>query len=201
MASFFKVLKSNQAFVWLAAAVLIVSSVTGYLFHDTVKPVVKEALKQLEEVVRNVQENPTYANTFFMIFWNNVRATFLMMLSGYLFGLLPFLALLSNGFMLGYVLYEVSDLRDVHPLVLFVQQILPHGILELPAMIIAAGFGLKLGWLALRGIGALLGGSRKKGIGREFRESFRQFATVFAGVVVLLFFAAAIEAGLIVVFG
>lgn len=197
MRTFVIALKRNQVFLWTAAILLFASSVFGYMFHDEVKPVVEEALQQLKGIAETLQQDPSYWNTFITIFWNNLRATFVMLAAGFFFGVFPMFALLLNGFMLGYVLYDAADQYGIHPLTLFVQQILPHGILEFPAIIIASGFGLKFGWLAIRGIISIGSATARIRIRRQFGESIRQLPAVLMGIVVLLLFAAVIEAGLI----
>lgn len=197
MRSFTAILNRNKSFLWTAALLLFGSSVLGYMFHDQVKPLVDEALKQLADIAQSLQSNPSYMNTFFTIFWNNLRATFIMLVTGFLFGIFPAFSLLLNGFMLGFVLHDAAAQYDVHPFALFVSQILPHGVLEFPAIIIAAGFGLKFGWLTLRGIGSIFSEQVRVSVGKQFREAFRQLPLVFLGIVVLLVLAAAIEAGLI----
>lgn len=197
MRVFVIILKRNQVFLWTAATLLFVSSVFGYMFHDEVRPAVEEALKQLEGIAESLQQDPSYWNTFITIFWNNLRATFVMLTAGFFFGVFPMFALLLNGFMLGYVLYDAADQFDIHPFTLFVQQILPHGILEFPAIIIAAGFGLKFGWLAIRGIASIWSSTLRTSLRRQFGESIRQLPVVLTGIILLLLFAAGIEAGLI----
>lgn len=197
MRSFAAILRRNRSFLWTATLLLFGSSVLGYMFHDEVKPLVDEALKQLAEIAQSLQSDPSYLNTFLTIFWNNLRATFIMLVTGFIFGVFPVFSLLLNGFMLGYVLYDAATQYDVHPFTLFVTQILPHGVLEFPAIIIAAGFGMKFGWLVLRGLGSIFSEQIRVSVGKQFREAFRQLPIVLLGIVVLLVFAAAIEAGLI----
>lgn len=197
MRTFVKILRENQPYLWTAAVLLFGSSVLGYVYHDEVKPLVMEALERIEGIVQSLEENPTYWNTFSMIFLNNLQATFVMLLSGFFFAIFPTFSLLLNGFMLGYVLYDAALQYDVHPLRLFVLQILPHGVMEFPAIIIAGGFGLKFGWLVIRGIGAIWNKRGRKKVGKQFRRSFRQLPLVFFGIIVLLLLAALIESGLI----
>lgn len=197
MRYFINILKQNQSFLWTATVLLFGSGVLGYAFHDEVKPVVEVALQQLEEIAASLQSEPGYWNAFVTIFFNNLRATFVMLAAGFFFGIFPAFSLVLNGFMLGYVLYDAATQYDIHPLALFVQQILPHGVLEFPAIIIAAGFGLKFGWLVIRGLGSIWSEKIRISVGQQFRQSFRQLPVVFLGIVLLLLFAAAIEAGLI----
>lgn len=77
------------------------------------------------------------------LFWHNFRAAIGMAVMGVAFGLYPLLGITLNGFIVGMVL--AISLSQGQLLVFFVG-ILPHGVFEIPALIIAAGAGLYLGW-------------------------------------------------------
>ena len=79
---------------------------------------------------------------FFVILLNNSAKSFAVLLSGILFGLVPLIAVATNGYILG-VAYlfapgEVGYLQAA-------KEVLPHGVLEIPAIILTAGYGLWLG--------------------------------------------------------
>jgi stage II sporulation protein M len=79
---------------------------------------------------------------FFVILLNNSAKSFAILLSGILFGLVPLIAVAVNGYILG-VAYlfasgEVGYLKAA-------KTVLPHGVLEIPAVIISAASGLWLG--------------------------------------------------------
>lgn len=76
------------------------------------------------------------------IFFNNISKSLIALLSGFFFGLGPVIFILSNGFIIGLVLYSA---RIKLGLAATLAGILPHGIMELPAVFIAAGAGLWLG--------------------------------------------------------
>ena len=79
---------------------------------------------------------------FFVILLNNSAKSFAILLSGILFGLVPLIAVAVNGYVLGvaYLLAsgEVGYLKAA-------KSVLPHGVLEIPAVILTAGYGLWLG--------------------------------------------------------
>ena len=79
---------------------------------------------------------------FFVILLNNSAKSFAILLSGILFGLVPLIAVATNGYVLG-VAYlfasgKVGYLKAA-------KVVLPHGVLEIPAIILSAGYGLWLG--------------------------------------------------------
>ena len=79
---------------------------------------------------------------FFVILLNNSAKSFAVLLAGILFGLVPLLAVATNGYILG-VAYLFAS-RGVG-YVQAAKTILPHGVLEIPAVLLAAAYGLWLG--------------------------------------------------------
>ncbi len=79
---------------------------------------------------------------FLIIFLNNSFTAFLIIILGIVFGIFPFLALFSNGLLLGIVVYFAQT--TVNWLTIFAL-IFPHGIIEIPAIILASAIGFKLG--------------------------------------------------------
>jgi stage II sporulation protein M len=79
---------------------------------------------------------------FAFILFNNSVKTFVVLVLGILFGVLPLIAVATNGYLLGVVYLfasgEVGYLQAV-------KAVLPHGVLEIPAVILSAGYGLWLG--------------------------------------------------------
>jgi uncharacterized membrane protein SpoIIM required for sporulation len=81
------------------------------------------------------------------IILNNVRVAVICFATGVLFGVIPALVLLSNGWIIGAIAAAVHqggyDLQ-------FWSLIAPHGVLELSIIVIAGGTGLMLGDAVLR---------------------------------------------------
>ena len=124
---------------------------------------------------------------FFAILLNNSAKSFAVLLSGILFGLVPLLAVVANGYILG-VAYLFAS-RGVG-YVQAAKTILPHGVLEIPAIILAASYGLWLGVTFAKRI-------RQRnlvGFGYQVRHAIRIF---FLVVFPLFILAALIETFLI----
>jgi len=79
---------------------------------------------------------------FFVILLNNSAKSFAILLSGILFGLVPLLAVATNGYILGIAFLFASEKVGI---VKAAKAVLPHGVAEIPAVIIAASYGLWLG--------------------------------------------------------
>jgi stage II sporulation protein M len=79
---------------------------------------------------------------FFAILLNNSAKSFAILLSGILFGVIPLIAVATNGYILGIAyLYAFENVGYVQA----AKAVLPHGVLEIPAVILAASYGLWLG--------------------------------------------------------
>ena len=116
-----------------------------------------------------------------LIFGNNSLVALLAILGGFIFGLLPLWYLVSNGYLVGFVSTEVVALRGLSEL----WRLLPHGIFELPAVLICMGLGLRIGFELF---------DKKRSVKKTFIESMRFYIFV---VIPLLFLAAVIEGVLI----
>ena len=105
---------------------------------------------------------------------------------GILLGLIPIFYSITNGVILGYVFSKIYNLSGFSEF----WRILPHGIFELPAIIISMALGLKLGLFFY-----------SSNTWKEFKQrvmgSFRTFIFV---VIPLLVIAALIEGLLITYF-
>ena len=118
------------------------------------------------------------------IFLNNALKTLIVIVAGRLAGLLPVIFLLINGYVLGVVFYTTLHTKGVWS---FIVAIVPHGALELPAVLLGTGIGLMLG---ARAIGHLL----KKNTVDLSAEMGRALRFFLAVIVPLLIASALIEA-------
>jgi stage II sporulation protein M len=118
------------------------------------------------------------------IFFNNAFKTLLAILFGVLLGVIPGFFLLANGIALGVAWSVSSRARGAW---LSLLSLLPHGVLELPAVFLGTSIGLMIGIQVLR---RLIGKSEAK-IGGELLQGLRYFCTV---IIPLLFIAALVEA-------
>ncbi len=116
---------------------------------------------------------------------------------GIFFGFFPVLSLITNGMMIGVVLLQAAVKTGESPLLIFITTILPHGILELPAIILAAAFGMRLGITLFGTLGSLFKPDGREEIKREWIRVSRRVPIGLLGIGVLLFFAAVIETVLI----
>lgn len=99
-----------------------------------------EELLYLEELAKLLE--PFKASTAAFIFFKNVSAVLVSLIFSPLLCLLPILALTLNGFLLSFI--SVAVIKE-NSLGLLVAGILPHGIFEIPALIIGEAAALSFG--------------------------------------------------------
>ncbi len=121
------------------------------------------------------------------IFGNNVRATLFVFLGGiFTFSVLGILIFLLNIGLIGGAL-GIVYLMGYSPALIFAAGLLPHGIFEIPALMIASAIVLRIG-------AVLVTPQLGKSMGQIALEQLADWAKVFVGLVIpLLAIAAVIE--------
>ncbi len=175
----FLFIKESKKYILIILALFIVFAITGYF--SSIPPELENILKEkLKEILMKF-EGLNLSQTIWMIFSNNIYVSFLSIVFGILFGIFPLIVSSTNGFLIGYVAHKAVSIEGI----LTLWKLLPHGIFELPAVIISLGIGLKLG------ITLIFSNEKLK---KESREALFVFLLV---VTPLLIIAALIEGFLV----
>ncbi|NEU26149.1 stage II sporulation protein M [Paenibacillus ottowii] len=193
--AFFHVLRTTRRLILISALFFCASIVVGWLSTGTIQSMLTQQVEGLGGVAQRLQnsEHPQWS-FFVFIFFNNAIKCVLVIFAGALFGIVPFIFLIVNGMVLGFVVHLQADMgRSMYEIV--VKGLLPHGVIELPILIIACTFGLKFGTNIISTIGASIG-MKRKGNGPSWKDFLRQTLTVSIWSVIFLFIAAAIESGI-----
>jgi uncharacterized membrane protein SpoIIM required for sporulation len=143
-----------------------------------------EVVKQLvEEDFENYYSSAPAQDFAARVFTNNAYVAAQAILFGVLLGLPVLFVLFSNALNVGVAggLMAANDRAD-----LFFGLILPHGLLELTAVFVACGLGLKLGWTVVDP------GPRTRS--RALAEEGRALVTGALGLALVLFVSGIIEA-------
>ncbi len=173
--------KPVSSYIFIIWIIFILSLANGY-FMAMQNPVEsRQAIDQVFSGFSFARNLPTF-QLFLYIFLNNASKAFLVVLTGFFFGIVPIFFVFSNANLIGIVVAVLGAREGFLRIVL---SLLPHGIFEIPAVLIASGYGL---WLGVRFW-------RKLRFGEPFKEAFR-FAVrkYFTVVLPLLLLAAFIEA-------
>ncbi len=139
--------------ILLSLAVFLIAAIAGWLAVAN-DPVIGQELMNLinEEIfLQLMSENPAIVSL--NIFINNLQASVILFLGGVSFGLITILILTLNGFIIGIV---AEMIRQEQGMLFFLAGVLPHGIFEIPAFILAGSYGILLGgelWRELGGDG------------------------------------------------
>ncbi|CAH0120696.1 hypothetical protein PAE9249_03217 [Paenibacillus sp. CECT 9249] len=148
-----------------------------------------QGLSEIQKMLAE-QENTQLA-TFIFIFLNNSIKAVLVIYLGAVLGIAPVLFLVVNGLLVGFVV-QISAAQYSSVWELIVKGLLPHGILEIPAIIIACAYGMRFGILLIQSIGWSLTPKRAE-IGDSLGEFMMRSLAVSVWIVVALFVAAVIE--------
>lgn len=119
---------------------LIVGFVAGLILKDFADGLVSNFAQQVEDMGILDEDGTVSA---FALLTNNVRATLLTILYGFVpYVFLPALSLGTNAILLGaFAAYYVNNGSS---LLLYLAGIIPHGIFELPAIVLAVAMGIYL---------------------------------------------------------
>lgn len=189
-----RISRENRKSLLLSLGVLVLGAVVGFLAKDLMQEIMKAMLQQMSGVVDKVK----YVNNPFYMFWlilkNNIFATISMISFGFLtLGVFSFFSLFINGALIGFLMATYAS-AGVNPWKMFAVGMLPHGIFEFPAILIACATGIRLGWFVMKWLGSL-GLPKEKS--RSTRESFhfylKDLPLIVGTIVVLLIVAATVE--------
>lgn len=132
-------IKDSRKYIFTITIIFLIFAVIGYFVSlpAEIESILKEKLKEIMLLF----EGLNLPQTIWMIFSNNINVSFISIVLGVLFGIFPIVISLSNGFIIGYVMQRAVSLEGI----LTLWKLFPHGIFEIPAIIISLGIGLRLG--------------------------------------------------------
>lgn len=164
-------LRAIKAYIFFAAGLFLFGALIGMLLPE----VSRAQISLFKEFAEGFQGKSAPA-LILAIFLSNVGASALALLAGGLLGLVPLIAALVNGMLLGgFLLYAPT----------LVWRIVPHGLLELPAVFIAWGIGMWVGLWVLH-----------SGRLRVLKDRIVKGLRIFVALVVPLLAVAALIEGL-----
>lgn len=193
-------IKEERKYFAMVAVVFLTSAITGYFNGDSLMEWLKQAgvFNELQNVVQSIKSDPTFLNAFTTIFFHNLLATTVIIVFGAMFfGIYPFFTILINGMMLGTTLLMATKESGENPWVIFAHSILPHGIMELPAVVMAAGIGVHLGVAIFRRLLSFFLPKRLEASIAEWKIIRERLIPNLVTIVILLFCAAIVETVLV----
>ncbi|OIO46476.1 MAG: hypothetical protein AUJ31_01730 [Parcubacteria group bacterium CG1_02_39_15] len=128
-------------YIFLACLIFVFAIFYGYSVAQTSPEEVKTMLDGIKKVYEPVFGMSPIAQFLFVVLNNGLTLLFIILL-GLVFGVPPFMALLSNGAVLGIVAFFS---KQTFSWSVFFLGTLPHGIIEIPVLILGCAVGLKIG--------------------------------------------------------
>ncbi len=174
-------LKSSWKYIFIVSAIFIISLITGLLVSLKDLGLPENYLEIFKNSFGWIKTLSPIA-IMLVIFLNNAVKSLFAIVLGAGFGIIPIIFVGGNGIILGLIANEVSKQQGI---TFVLAALLPHGIIEIPMILISAGLGLRLGYfmyLSLRG--------EKKDMRSELAESLRLYMRL---IMPLLFVSAMIE--------
>lgn len=140
-----KLLADGRRYIWAALFIFVVGAFLGYVYHGPFGEAIAPFMENLRELAKRIEavNSPLYMS--WLIFQNNLVASLTLLILGTVLFVIPIFSLFINGVAVGYVLAITSLQEGVSPFSMFLFGILPHGLLELPAVFLAGGIGMFFG--------------------------------------------------------
>ncbi|MCI3926373.1 stage II sporulation protein M [Paenibacillus sp. TRM 82003] len=184
-----KDLVSIKWYLLASALLFFIGAGVGY-GNEALHALLNGQISALRDTVERMEAtNSPQLWMFLFIFFNNFIKSVLIVFMGALFGLIPVYFLVMNGMILGFVAASIGA-SGGNVLEMLVIGILPHGVLELTAVMIAAGYGMKYGVLVFQELGR---GLRGKAGGGEIKAFHGKLKRLIAFLFLALLAAAFIE--------
>ena len=174
-----KLIKSYFIFsVVLFLVITLIGAVFPIFFQEQI-------LKLLKEIMEQTQGLDSLELTQFIMF-NNLKSSLIALVLGIFFGIIPLGVTVVNAYVLGFVINKSVMIEG--PLIIW--RLFPHGIFELPAILISISLGLRLGLFLFIYQG--------KNRGKEFWKWIIQSIRIFILIIMPLLVIAGIIEGLLI---
>lgn len=138
---FLNYLYSIRFFILICGFAFFYSIFKGHFFAENDPERTKNLIANLKEMYDPFGDLSSIGQ-FLLILLNNSITLFFSILLGLIFGIIPLFIIVTNGIVLGALMYVLESKSSLD---LFFLSILPHGILEIPVLIIGSAMGVNLG--------------------------------------------------------
>jgi stage II sporulation protein M len=178
-------------YVIATAFVFLIGVFLGYTDSSAFEKLIHAQLEQMQGIADEIkQADHQQWELFLRIILNNLLASGVVILFGLFFGLVPLYFLVSNGMLLGYIAANRSEGETMFHILM---GLLPHGIFEIPAIILASAVGLRLGFIMLESFGSLFNLERRKRYQMKLLAFIKLLIPMLALITGLMLLAAIIE--------
>jgi len=174
-------IRSSWKYIGIISGIFIISVIAG-LFLSLKDLGLQENYIEMFKDSFGWMKTLSPLSIMLVIFLNNAVKSLFVIVLGTGFGIVPIIFVGGNGIILGLIANEVSKQQGV---IFVLAALVPHGIIEIPMILISAGLGLRLGYfmyLSLRG--------ERKDMRSELAGSLRIYMRL---IMPLLFVSAMVE--------
>jgi uncharacterized membrane protein SpoIIM required for sporulation len=188
--------RRHSRFFWMALFLTIVGALFGgaaVIFDPDAKVAIAPFPNLLQNPAERVKEEESKTNPILvtsksrfsaMLITNNTKISILALALGVTWGIGTLILLFYNGVVLGAVIFDYVRAGQS---VFLMGWLLPHGVIEIPAILIAGQAGLLLGQ-------ALIGWNSKENLAQRLRSVTGSLVTLISGAALLLIWAGLVEA-------
>ncbi|MCX9084469.1 MAG: stage II sporulation protein M [Candidatus Methanoperedens sp.] len=174
-------LESCKKYILIMTGIFVISVIAGLMASLNDLGLSENYLDMLKESFGWIKDlHPV--GIMFVIFLNNAVKSLFSIVLGAGFGIIPVIFIGGNGLLLGLVVNQVSSEQGI---LFILAALLPHGIFEIPMVLISSGMGLRLGYLMYSSV---MG--KETDMRKELMQSLRIYMRI---IMPLLFVSAVIE--------
>lgn len=174
-------LNESKWHVVFAIGIFMLVFLIGFIYPFFLR---QEIFEWIEKLILSLEGKSTLEIIVF-IFFNNIKASFFAIVTGIGLGILPLIIVVVNGYLLGFVARESAMVGGIGVL----WQLVPHGIFELPAILLSIGIGFKIGADLFR-----------KDVREKLKHNFKEGLRFFLFVIFPLLLIAGIIEGILITF-
>ncbi|TGC11381.1 stage II sporulation protein M [Methanolobus halotolerans] len=165
-----------KPYIVISTFLFVLSMVAGYIGYGLSPDYSAGSLSGLEELAEMLQ-SLSAIEIMLLIFFNNAIKMLFAILLGPAFAIAPFAFLVINGFVLG-VFAHIQIIEN--NLFFIIAGLTPHGIIEIPMLIISSAIGIKLGHETFRTITG-----KPANLTEEFTKGLRLFIYVLLPLILI----------------
>lgn len=172
-----KILKKEKKYLLYIIYAFTFFIILGLIFPNFF---LKAQQQLFDTIIQKLDGQPTWYVSAF-IFQNNVKSAAMAAYLGIFFLIVPIFSISLNGYIIGAVMHRAIAEKGI----ITIWKLLPHGIFELPALLISFYLGIKL-FFALF-----------KNKGKDFPKTLKENTKIFLKIVIPLLLIAAIIEGIL----
>lgn len=175
----FNYIGDMRNYIYIILILFILCFFIGYFFPIFFVDTIKQFIKNLALQTKDLRGT----SLIIFIFKNNFLVSLSSIVFGLILGIIPLIITIINGYVLGFVASFAVSQEGISIL----WRLFPHGIFEIPAIILSLALGLKLGLSIF-----------DKDFKMEFKSNLENILRVFILVIFPLLVIAAIIEGILV---